>query len=93
MAIEFLDPTHENVFGEFNKAPRLDTLEGAIIAIISNGKKGTIPFFDAYEHILRETHKVAEVVRVTKSNISTPVDTKLLGDAERWNALIAGVGD
>ncbi|HCU90171.1 MAG TPA: hypothetical protein DGR97_09510 [Gammaproteobacteria bacterium] len=93
MAIEFLDPTHENVFGKFTRAPRLDTLEGAIIAIISNGKKGTIPFFDAYEHVMRKTYRVAEVVRVTKSNISTPVDTKLLGDAERWNVLIAGVGD
>lgn len=93
MTIEFLDPTHENASGEFTLAPRLNTLEDAVVAVISNGKKGTIPFFDAFEHALKTTHKVGEVVRITKFNYSTPVDASLLGDAERWHALIAGVGD
>ncbi len=93
MSIEFLDPTHENAAGEFILAPRLNTIADKVIAIVSNGKKGTIPFFDAFEHALTTTHKVAEVVRITKYNYSTPVDTTLLGDAERWHALIAGVGD
>jgi hypothetical protein len=93
MSIEFLDPTHENNIGEFALAPRLRTLEGAVLAIVSNGKKGTIPFFDRFERELLDTHKVAEVVRITKFNFSTPVAASLLGDAERWNALIAGIGD
>lgn len=93
MTIEFLDPTHENHSGEFTLAPRLATLAGAVIAIVSNGKKNTIPFFDAFERELREAHGVAEVVRITKFNYSTPVDQSLLTDAERWNALIAGIGD
>jgi hypothetical protein len=93
MSIEFLDPTHENDAGGFVQSPRLSTLRGAVIAIVSNGKKGTQPFFDAFERGLIETHGVAEVVRLTKSNYSTPVDASLLGDAARWNALVAGVGD
>ena len=43
--------------------------------------------------LLRETHGVAEVVRLTKANFSAPAESDLLGDAERWQALVAGVGD
>jgi hypothetical protein len=93
MSIEFLDPTHESHGGEFALAPRLNTLQGTVVAIVSNGKKGTVPFFDAFERELHEAYGVAEVVRITKFNYSTPVDRSLLDDAERWNALIAGIGD
>ena len=93
MSIEFLNPTHEDRFGEFELAPRLSTLANTVVAMVSNGKKGTTPFFDALEETLRSTHNVAEVIRITKSNYSSPVEAALLGDAERWNALIAGIGD
>lgn len=93
MNIEFLDPSHEQGRRAFTLAPRLRTLQDAVVAVVSNGKKGTIPFFDAFERELRARYKVAEVVRITKYNYSTPVDAELLNDAERWNALIAGIGD
>ena len=93
MNFEVLDPTHEGQQGSFKLAPRLTALQGQTIAVISNGKKGTRPFFDAYERILREQYQVAEVIVVTKSNYSAPVETELLSDAERWDALVAGIGD
>jgi hypothetical protein len=93
MSIEFLDPSHENHTGTFTRAPRLRTLAGSVVAIVSNGKKGTIPFFDAFARELVDTLHVAEVVRITKSNYSTPVERALLDDAQRWNALVAGIGD
>ena len=93
MSIEFLDPTHENRYGEFTLAPRLKSLEGTVVAILSNGKKGSVAFFDAFEQELIAKHKVAEVVRITKFNFSTPVDRALLDDAARWNALVSGIGD
>lgn len=93
MSIEFLDPGHENQAGRFILAPRLRTLAGSVVAIISNGKKGTIPFFDAFARELLDTQHVAEVVRITKSNYSTPVERALLDDAQRWNALVTGIGD
>ena len=91
--IEFLDPTHENNSATFRLNTRAAALDGATVALLSNGKKGTIPFFDALADSLRDDYGVAEVVRITKSNYSTPVEADLLGDAERWNALIAGIGD
>ena len=92
-SIQFLDPTHEQGTAAFQAAPRLTTLEGATVAIISNGKKNTKPFFDGIEAELKETFKVADVVRKTKSNYSAPVEEPLLNDAEKWQSLITGVGD
>ena len=93
MTIEFLDPSHEEHSRSFALAPRLDSLNDSVVAIVSNGKKGTLPFFDAFAEILKNQYKVAEVVRITKFNFSTPVDSVLLNDAARWQALVAGVGD
>jgi len=93
VTIKFLDPTHENGSAQFAAAPRLKSLEGATVAVISNGKKNTKPFFDAMELELRKTHGVAEVVRLTKSNYSAPAEAEVLQQAEKWQAIIAGVGD
>jgi hypothetical protein len=93
MSFEVLDPSHEDDARAFTAAKRLDSLNGATVGVISNGKKGTQPFFDALERELRERYAVAKVVRLTKSNYSAPVEPELLNEAERWQALIAGVGD
>ena len=93
MSLEFLDPSHESDQRDFVAAPRLQTLQGTTVAVISNGKKGTKPFFDAFEKELTERHGVAQVVRLTKSNYSAPAEPGLLAESGRWQALIAGIGD
>lgn len=93
MSIDFLDPTHEAGSVEFTSAPRLASLEGTTVAIISNGKKSTKPFFDFVEKELRDRQGVADVVRLTKSNYSAPVEPELLVQAEKWQAIISGIGD
>ncbi|MFY0612423.1 MAG: hypothetical protein JXQ99_12900 [Hyphomicrobiaceae bacterium] len=93
MSIEFLDPTHEAEAAGVASAGRLATLDGATVAIISNGKKNTKPFFDALADELRDTYKVADVVRITKSNYSAPVEPERLVEAEKWQAIISGIGD
>lgn len=93
MSIRFLDPTHEAGSSEFTPAPRLASLQGATVAIISNGKKNTKPFFDALEQELKQRQGVADVVRLTKSNYSAPVEPGLLVEAEKWQAIISGIGD
>ncbi len=91
--MEILDPTHEGVSPDFAPASRLKSLDGATIGVISNGKKGTKPFFDALERELIEKYGVATVVRRTKSNYSAPADADLMEEAKQWHALVAGVGD
>jgi hypothetical protein len=94
MSIEVLDPTHGDGADPFEPAPRLDSLAGATIGIISNGKQGTRRFFDALAAELIDTYGAADVVRVTKSNYSAPAEAEIVDRAkEEWNALVAGVGD
>jgi len=93
MSIEILDPTHEGASLDFAMATRLAGLGGATVGIISNGKVGTKPFFDAIERQLLDNYGVAQVVRRTKGNYSAPAEAELLREAEQWDALIAGIGD
>jgi len=93
MAIEILDPSHESSGAPFERARRLETLAGKTLAILSNGKKGTKPFFDALERELKGRYGVAEVVRLTKSNYSAPAEPPLLRDSAKWHALVSGIGD
>ena len=74
-------------------AGRLATLKGTTVGIISNGKFGSVPFFDAFENALVESYGVVKVVRRTKSNYSAPADPDIMDEAQEWNALIAGIGD
>ena len=93
MSIEVLDPTHEGGTAGFAPAPRLRTLRGATVAIVSNGKQGTRPFFDAFEHALKHEHGVAQVLRLTKGNYSAPMEADVLARAAAADAIVAGVGD
>jgi hypothetical protein len=93
MKIEVLDPSHESGAAAFVLAPRRPALHGATVGIISNGKRNTVPFFDAYEKELRETYGVANVVRRIKSNYSAPADPVIIEEAHSWDIVVAGIGD
>ncbi len=90
--IEVLDPTHEEEPRRFRPARRLPALSDAVVGLISNGKQGTEPFFDALEARLIELG-AAEVDRVVKANYSAPAEASIMDRARRWQALVAGVGD
>lgn len=92
MTIEVLDPTHGEEPVDFQPAARLTDLSGAVVGLVSNGKQGTVPFFDALEQQLLSAG-VGEVDRVTKANYSAPAEPAVLDRAKRWNALVAGIGD
>ncbi len=93
MNIQVLDPTHEADGQPFSPAPRLRSLHGTTVGLLSNGKYGTRPFFDAIEQELIEGHGVTKVIRVTKGNYSAPAEDEIMADASTWDALFAGIGD
>ena len=92
MMIEVLDPSHGEDPEEFVAAPRLSSVSDATIGLISNGKQGTVPFFDALERELLAVG-FAAVDRVTKANYSAPAEAAIMDRAKRWQAMVAGVGD
>ena len=91
--MELLDPSHEQRFGGGEPAPRLTSLAGTTIGVISNGKENTKPFFDLLSEALVRDHGVAEVVRRVKSNYSAPAEQHLMAEAMGWDAVLSGVGD
>ena len=93
MTLKILDPTHEGNTSEVVLASRLSALKGATVGIISNGKRNTIPFFDAFEDEMKRTYGVAKVVRCIKSNYSAPADRHIVEEAENWDAVVTGIGD
>ncbi len=93
MTFEVLVPTYDDAAKTLETTGRLSTLEGTTIGIVSNGKMGTVDFFDAMERTLLDDYGVAEVVRTTKGNYSAPAGPDIVNAAERWHALIAGIGD
>ena len=93
MAIEVLDPTSEEERDEPSLSPRLTSLRGATVCLLSNGKSGPKGLFDHLERLLRERWGVAEVQRRTKTNYSAPAQAELMAEAPNWAALFAGIGD
>ena len=91
--MELLDPSHEQQLTGGEPAPRLATLQGKTIGVISNGKENTRPFFDLVAEALRRDHGVAEVVRRVKANYSAPAANELMAEAMGWDAVLSGVGD
>ncbi len=93
MVFEVLDPTNEAKPALGQPAPRLTTLEGKTVAIISNGKEGSKAFFGHLDRMLRDEHGVRDVVLRVKSNYSAPADPYIVDEIRRWDAVVSGIGD
>ena len=93
MTIRVLNPTSESMVAALEPAPRLQSLEGKTVGLISNGKEGTAGFFAHVDRLLRERYQVAEVILRTKSNYSAPAEDEIIDDAKSWDLAITGLGD
>ena len=93
MAIRVLNPASESMVVAFEAAPRLQSLKGKTVGLISNGKEGTAGFFAHVDRLLRERYQVAEVLLRTKSNYSAPAENEIIDDAKSWDLAITGLGD
>lgn len=91
--IEVLNPTYDDSTGTFERASRLSELADITIGIISNGKRGTEPFFDALATELVNLSGVGRVERLVKPNYSAPAGSDVMDKTRHWHALIAGIGD
>ena len=88
-----LDPTNEMKAAGVTLAPRLSSLQGKTIGIITNAKEGTKGYFTHLERLLRDEMGAADVVWRTKSNYSAPCDAAIVQEITNWHAVFAGVGD
>lgn len=76
------------------RAPRPQSLAGATIGLLANGKSNGMALLDRVVERLRERHDLGDVVRIAKTNASAPVSES---DAEtlagRCAAIITAIGD
>lgn len=93
MTVRVLNPTSESTVVALEPAPRLQSLEGKTVGLISNGKEGTAGFFAHVDRLLRERYRVAEVILRTKSNYSAPAEDEIIDEARNWDLAISGLGD
>lgn len=91
--MQFLDPTNEMKSTGVNLSPRLASLEGKTIAIVTNAKEGTKGYFTHLERLLRDELGAADVVWREKSNYSAPMDAAIVQELTNWHAVFTGVGD
>ena len=93
MALRVLDPTNENAPPLDRPAPRVPSLAGKTVGLISNGKEGTKSFFAHLDRLLRDEFTVANVIMRVKSNYSAPADRDIVDEIARWHAVVTGIGD
>lgn len=93
MDLQVLDPTNEVIPPVGQPAPRLTTLAGKTVGLISNGKEGSKGFFAHLDRILRADFGVATVVTRVKSNYSAPADPHIAAEITGWDAVVSGIGD
>ena len=93
MTLRIFDPTNEMKATGISLAPRLASLEGKTVGIITNAKEGTKGYFTHLERMLRRDMGVTDVVWRTKSNYSAPADAHIVAEITNWHAVFAGVGD
>jgi hypothetical protein len=74
-------------------ARRLESLEGALIGVLDNGKVNTDRIFQLVERSLREQYGVREVIWRRKHNFSQPAPGTLIAELSACDAIITGIGD
>ena len=76
------------------RAPRLTTLHGTTLALVSNAKANSDALLDALADELVRDHGVARVLRHTKPHPSLPIDDDVLTMfAEHAHAVLTAIGD
>jgi hypothetical protein len=93
MTLRVLDPRLDPEGEPLRLAPRIASLEGAVIALLDNAKIGTGRFYDFVAEILTSEHRVREFIRRRKPDPTRPVPGELLAQLSAADALISGIGD
>lgn len=92
--LEVLDPTEEPIPAHAIVAPRPETLDGAVVGLLANGKPNADSMLEMVYEVLADRYEFKEVVAASKGNASRPCPPDLMADlARRCDILITGSGD
>jgi hypothetical protein len=88
-----LNPTSWSEAEPLRMARRLESFDGAVVGVLSNGKFNADPLFRHVVDVLRERHGVREVLWRRKHNFSAPAPAEMIAELSACDALLTGIGD
>ena len=92
--MELIDPTVPGSQHDNARAPRLESLEGKTIGVLSNGKLNADGLLDATADLFHKRFGGTVLKRVYKSNPSAPAPTETLTNlAHEADYIITAAGD
>ena len=92
--ITILNPTVESLPGSTSPAPRSESLDGAVVGLLGNGRPNSVKLLDAVYSMLQDRYQFKDVVRLNKSDASRPAPQQMIDQLlERCDLVITGIGD
>lgn len=88
----YVSPIDERTLEPLARAPRLASLEGAVIGLLDINKPRGEQFLNRVEELLRE-RGVAEVVRLRKPTFTRPAPDDVILLADRCGAVVEALAD
>ena len=94
LKLEVLDPTTTSVPEHAVIAPRPDTLDGAALGLLANGKHNAVEMLEMVREVLADRYDFNRVITKNKGNASRPCPEDILDElAERCDVVITASGD
>ena len=93
MPITLMNPLSETLTQAGIAAPRLAELKGKTIALLDISKPGGNIFLDRIEHLLKERHGVAGVIREMKPTFAKPAPSGVIERIRSADAVIEALAD
>ena len=92
--IEVLDPTVEPIPTSAVISPRPETLDGAVVGLLSNNKRNADEILEMVHEVLADRFEFGEVLARNKGNASRPCPPEIMEEmAERCDLVITASGD
>ena len=93
-SVEVLDPTISPRKENTLLADRPESLDGAIVGLLANGKRNSEELLEYVYEILSEKHNLGVMITDNKGNASRPCPPDLLQNmAEKCDVVITASGD
>ena len=92
--IEVLDPTVESIPAHSVIAPRPESLNGAVIGLLANGKHNSDLLLEMVQEILADSFEFKTVIARNKGNASRPCPPELMKELiDQCDVAITASGD
>ena len=92
MTFKVLDPVQAPITEHFNKAPRLDSLEGKVIGLYANNKLRAVELLDMVGDELQSRVKLGGIVR-GDYHVGRLMEPEEWIDVEKCDAIVLTHGD